>query len=185
MSTKLLVGSGRLYTHAAGTAMPGLSADPVGAGWTDLGPIAGGVRVEREQTLEEHFIDDDTGPVDVTRTAEALVVEANLAEATLARLAAATGADPPSASGGPPPGMTLAAYRGSEVVKLALLFRGNSPEGPGKRAQTYIPRGYFAGDVGLAHRSDELTVIPVEFRALVDEDAPSAAERFGVTVYES
>lgn len=182
--TKLLVGSGRLYTHASGTPMPALSADPALAGWSDLGPIAGGVRVEREQTLEEHFIDDETGPLDVTRTAEALVVEANLAEATLARLAAAAGAAPPS-SGGSPPGMTLAAYRGSEVAKLALLFRGNSPEGPGKRAQTYIPRGYFAGDVGLAHRSDELTVIPVEFRALVDEDAPSAAERFGVTVYES
>lgn len=185
MSTKLLVGSGRLYTHAPGTPMPTLSADPVSAGWSDLGPIAGGVRVEREQTLEEHFIDAETGPVDVTRTAEALVVEANLAEATLDRLAVAMGAAAPTPSGGPPPGESLAPYRGAEVTKLALLFRANSPEGPGKRAQTYIPRGYFAGDVGLAHRSDELTVIPVEFRALVDEDAPTVGERFGVTVYES
>lgn len=37
----------------------------------------------------------------------------------------------------------------------------------------------------LAHRKDEQTLIPVEFRALVDETAATQSERFGVTVYET
>ena len=85
---KLLVGSGRLYLHDAGTAMPAIGADPAAAGWADLGAIDGGVGVQREQTLEELFVDDETGPVDVTRTAESLRVRASLAEPTLTRLGA-------------------------------------------------------------------------------------------------
>ncbi len=185
MPVKLLVGSGALYVHAEGTAMPAIDADPVAAGWTNLGAIDGGVSVEREQTLEEHFIDSETGPVDVSRTAEALLIEANLVEPTLTNLGKALNNLTPSADGGPPAIETLAGYRGSTVAKQALLFRANSPEGPGKAGQTYIPRGYFAGDLGMAHRKDEQTVVPVEFRALVDDTAPTSAERFGVTVYET
>ena len=185
MPTKLLVGAGRLYAHSAGTAMPAIDADPTAAGWTDLGPIEGGVSVEREQTLEEHFIDEETGPVDVTRSAEALVVEANLAEPTLASLGLALNGLSAASAAGPPATQTLGAYRGAAVTKQALLFRAGSPEGPGKAGQVYLPRGYFAGDTGMAYRKDELTVIPVEFRALVDDQAATQAERFGVTVYET
>ena len=182
---KLLVGSGRLYLHDAGTAMPAIGADPTAAGWSDLGAIDGGVSVQREQTLEELFVDDETGPVDVTRTAESLRVRASLAEPTLTRLGAVLAGAAPSRDAGPPSTETLGAYRGAAVAKRALLFRAGSPEGPGKRGQTYIPRGYFAGELGMAHKKDAQTLAPVEFRALVDEEAASPAERFGVTVYET
>ena len=185
MPVKLLVGSDRLYLHAEGTAMPTIDADPTAAGWTDLGAIAGGVTVEREQTLEEHFVDHETGPVDVARTAEALVIETSLAEPTLNNLGRILNDLAPTSSAGPPPTEKLGSYRGATVAKHALLFRAGSPEGPGKSGQTYIPRGYFAGDIGLAHRKDEQTLIPVEFRALVDETAATQSERFGVTVYET
>ncbi len=185
MPTKLLVGSGRLYLHDPGTAMPAIDADPVAAGWRDLGPIDGGVRVERDQTLEEHFIDDETGPIDVSRTNESLIVEANLVEPTLTNLGDVLSGSTPAAAAGPPPTETLAGYRGATVAKHALLFRANSPEGPGLRGQTYLPRGYFAGDLGMAHKTDEHTIIPVQFRALVDEAASTSAERFGLTVYET
>ena len=185
MPTKLLVGSGRLYTHAEGTAMPAIDADPVAAGWRDLGPIDGGVRVEHEQKLEEHFVDDETGPVDVSRTAESLIIEASLAEPTLTNLGDVLANASPNVAAGPPATETLGTYRGASVAKQALLFRALSPEGAGKAGQTYIPRGYFAGDLGMAHRTDEHTLVPVEFRALVDDSAPSSAERFGVTVYET
>ncbi len=182
---KLLVGSGRLYLHDAGTAMPAIGADPAAAGWADLGAIDGGVGVQREQTLEELYVDDETGPVDVTRTAESLRVRASLAEPTLTRLGAVLSGGAPSREAGPPATEALGAYRGAAVAKRALLFRAGSPEGPGKRGQTYIPRGYFAGDLGMAHRSDAQTLVAVEFRALVDEDAAHPSERFGVTVYET
>ena len=182
---KLLVGAGRLYLHDARSAMPAITADPIAAGWTDLGAIDGGVRVQREQTLEELYIDEETGPVDVARTAESLRVEAALAEPTLSRLGAVLRGAAPSREAGPPATETLGGYRGASVAKHALLFRAGSPEGPGKRGQTYIPRGYFAGDLGMAHRSDAQTLVAVEFRALVDEDAADPSERFGVTVYET
>ena len=182
---KLLVGSGRLYAHAEGTAMPATNVDPTTAGWIDLGAIDGGVSAEREKTLEEHFVDHETGPVDVSRAAESLLIETNLAEPTLTNLGKVLNNLTPTTDVGPPATETLAGYRGATVAKQALLFRGGSPEGPAKIGQTYIPRGYFAGDLGLAHRKDEQTLIPVEFRALVDENAATDAERFGVTVYET
>lgn len=185
MPVKLLVGSGRLYLNSEGTAMPALTADPVAAGWIDLGAIVDGVTVEREQTLEEHFVDHETGPVDVTRSAEALIVTTSLAEPTLATLGRVLNDQVPVADAGPPATQRLGTYRGAPVAKHALLFRARSPEGPDKIGQTYVPRGYFAGDIGLVHRKDEQTVIPVEFRALVDDSAPTPAERFGVTLYES
>ena len=185
MAVKLLVGAGRLYLAPEATAMAALDADPAAAGWTDLGAIVGGVTVEREQFLEEHFVDHETGPVDVTRTAEALTIETSLAEPTLANLGRVLNGLVPAPDAGPPAAERLGGYRGSTVAKHALLFRAGSPEGPAKVGQLYIPRGYFAGDLGLVHRKDEGTLIPVQFRALVHETAPSAAERFGVTLYES
>ena len=180
---KLLIGSGALYLHAESTAMPAIDADPTTTGWIDLGAIEGGVNVEREQTLTEHFVDDETGPVDVTRTQEALVITANLVEPTLTNLGKVLRDVGPTSAAGPPATETLGGYRHSSVAKHALLFRAGSPEGPGKAGQTYVPRGYFADKLGMAHRKDEHTVIPVEFRALVDANATSQAERFGVTVY--
>lgn len=182
---KLLVGSGRLYLHSEGAAMPATSADPTAAGWTDLGTIDGGISVQREQTLEELFVDDETGPVDVTRTAESLLIEAALAEPTLSALGDILSGVAPTADAGPPATETLGVYRGAAVSKHALLFRAGSPEGPAKTGQTYIPRGYFAGPLGMAHKKDEQTLIPVEFRALVHPNAASPAERFGLTVYET
>ncbi len=182
---KLLVGSGRLYLHAERTAMPAVNANPTAAGWTDLGAIEGGVSVAREQTLKELFVDDETGPVDVARTAEALVLQASLAEPTLTNLGKALTGAAPTTGAGPPTTETLGGYRGATVARHALLFRAGSPEGPGKTGQTYVPRGYFAGDLGMAHRKDEQTVVPVEFRALVDANASTPAERFGLTVYET
>ena len=182
---KLLVGSGRLYLHTEATAMPAIDASPTAAGWTDLGAIDGGVSVQREQTLEELFVDDETGPVDVTRTAKSLLVEAALAEPTLTNLGKILSGAAPTSASGPPATETLGVYRGAGVAKHALLFRAGSPEGPGKTGQTYIPRGYFAGELGMAHKKDEQTLIPVEFRALVDPNASTQAERFGVTVYQT
>ena len=44
----------------------------------------------------------------------------------------------------------------------------------------------FLGNLNyMAHKTDEHTIIPVQFRALVDEAASTSAERFGVTVYET
>ena len=112
-------------------------------------------------------------------------MEASLAEPTLTNLGKVLSGAAPTGDAGPPATETIGAYRGAGVAKHALLFRAGSPEGPGKTGQTYIPRGYFAGELGMAHKKDEQTLIPVEFRALVDENAPSQAERFGVTVYET
>lgn len=180
---KLLIGSGTLYLHAEGTAMPAIDADPIAAGWIDLGAIEGGVSVDREQTLTEHFVDEETGPVEVTRAQEALLITANLVEPTLTNLGKVLSGATPTSDVGPPATETFGGYRHSSVAKHALLFRAGSPEGPGKVGQTYVPRGYFADKLGMAHRKDEQTVIPVEFRALVDANAASQAERFGVTVY--
>ena len=185
MPVKLLVGSGRLYLNAEAAAMPAIDADPVAAGWTDLGAIAGGVTVEREQTLEEHFVDHETGPVDVSRTAEALIIETSLAEPTLANLGRVLNDLTPTSAAGPPATERLGSYRGATVARHALLFRAGSPEGAGKTGRTYVARAYFAGDVGLAHRKDEQTLVPVEFRALVHEAAATSSERFGVTAYET
>lgn len=175
----ILVGVGQLYRAAVGEPFPNVDAVP-GANWTNMGNTDGGVTVTLEQTLAQHRVDQSTGPKKVTRSEENLIIETNLAQATLENLASLL----TEAVVDTPPGTTTIGtrevnlYRGFTVQEFTLLFRGISPYGPWP-AQFQVPRGYFDGAVAIGHTKDAKQLFAARFVALEDPDAASAVERFG------
>jgi len=178
-SYELLTGVGRIYVASVGTAFPVLTAVPSGS-WRDMGETSGGVTVNYGQTLKEIEVDQETGPVKAVRTKEDLEIETKLAIGTLENLADALGVtvtDTPPGSGTIGT-REISQYAGSVVNEFAFLFRGSSPYGD-YPAQYELPRGYFTGKVKLDHDVDKGVLIPVTFKALVDLDAATDAEKFG------
>lgn len=181
----ILVGSGKVYVADVATAFPAVNAAP-GVGWTDLGEFDGGVTATLEQTTVEHRIDSETGPVKATRSEEGLAISTNLAEATLENLAKVLDDKTVTPAAGPPATKSMGMYRGGVVREYALLFRGNSPYAAGVYAQFQVPRAYVASDsIGMSFVKDGKTLIPVEFRALVDPLAGTDAAKFGTLVAQT
>lgn len=182
---EVLVGVGTLYRAAADTAAPDVDDSP-GGDWTDLGDTDGGVTVTPQQTIDEHRTDQETGPVKATRSEESLVIETNLVKALADTLGAVLGNDVTETAAGADSVGTkeVGLSRGADVETYAFLFRGDSPEQDGAPGQYYIPRGYFGGEMGMEFVKDGKTLVPVEFHALVDPDASSADEKFGVVTYQ-
>ncbi|KKN55916.1 hypothetical protein LCGC14_0577590 [marine sediment metagenome] len=177
----VLVGSGELFVAPVGEAFPDVDTTPAG-NWESLGDVDGGVTVNLNQTLDEHRVDDESGPIKATISEEDLQIVANLAEATLENLGNAFDRQDPVTAAGPPAIKTNTLYRGVGVVtEMALLFRTSSPYvlGTASNMQFEVPRAVQAGNIGPAFVKDGKTLIPVEFHALADQSAPTAAEKFG------
>ncbi len=180
----ILVGSGEIFIAPVGEAFPDADDAPAG-NWVTLGDIDGGVTINKTQSTDEHEVDDESGPVKITRSAERMTIVANLAEATLDNLGEVFNKQDPSVDAGPPAIKTLNLYRGvGNVNEVAVLFRGGSPYGD-FNAQYQIPRAAQIGDIGSAFVKDSKVLIPVEFTALVDPNAATAAEKFGSWVAQT
>ncbi len=178
----ILVGSGILYIAPLAEAFPKPDIAPAG-NWVSLGEIDGGVEANVEQTVDEHRIDSETGPVKMTRSEESMMLSANLAEATLANLAAILN-DNTVSTATTPTRKILGMYRGATVSEHAFLFRGSSPYGA-FNAQFEVPRGAITGNIGMSFTKDEKVLFPVEFSCLVDDLASSDDEKFGRWVAQS
>jgi hypothetical protein len=181
---EILTGVGELYLAPAGTAFPDVNATP-GASWIDLGNTQDGVTVTADQDITEIRVDQETGPVKATRAEENLVIGTKLAAATLENLAYVLG----NSVIDTPPGVgtigtrEVGMYRGQVVKTYALLFRGVSAYGD-YPAQYEVPLGYFGGASESEYTKDGNAGIPVEFHALVDPNAATDAEKFGVLVMQ-
>lgn len=182
---EILVGVGTLYVAVAGTAAPATVGTTPSSAWTNLGDTDGGVTITKEQNIELFRNDQSTAPKKAVRTEEDVVIETNLAKATLENLVFAingTVTDTPPGAGTIGT-RTLKMYKGADVTQYAFLFRGSSPYGafPG---QFYIPVGVFLDDIGMEFKKDEMTLIPIKFAALENPSASTEADRFGLITYQ-
>lgn len=176
---EILTGVGRLYSAEVGTAFPDVDETP-NASWRDLGDTQDGVTVTLDQKIDEHRVDQETGPVKASRSEESAVLETSLAEATMENLADVLGAtvQDTMAAAGVPGTREVPLYRGANVKTKAFLFRGSSAYG-NYPAQYELPVGYFGGAVELKDSKDGNRAIGVEFHALVDHNAATDSEKFG------
>ena len=181
---EILTGVGSLYIAPVGESFPAVNATP-GGNWRSLGGTQDGVTVTPGQTIDEHFIDQETGPVKASRSEESVMIETKLADSTLENLADVMGnlVTTVAAGSGTIGTKAVALYRGATVATFALLFRGVSAYGS-YNAQYEVPVGYFGGDLGLEDTKDGNRAIPVEFHALVDPNAVSDATKFGRLVMQ-
>lgn len=181
---EILTGVGDLYVADVGTAFPDVDDTP-GASWRLMGPTQDGVTVTLDQKIEEHRVDQETGPVKASRSEESLTVETQLAESTLENLADVLGAtveDTPAGTGVAGT-REIPMYRGGAVATKALLFKGQSAYGDFP-AQFEVPYGYFGGATELKDTKDGNRSIGVEFHALVDPNAATDDEKFGRLVMQ-
>ncbi len=183
---EILTGVGTLYVAAVGTTFPALTATP-SASWADLGETEGGVTVTLSQTTVRLRTDQRTGPVKAVRTEEDLLIETQLAEATLENMAKLHGmtVTDTAAAAGAIGTREIPLHRGSVIDEYALLFRGASQSAYGDYpAQYEVPRGYYDGPISLPHKKEAKVVIPVQFVALEDTNAGNENDRFGRLVMQ-
>lgn len=176
---EILSGAGTLYIAPHEEAAPTVDATPAG-NWEEMGETDGGVKVKYSQEIGKQHTDQRTGAVKAIRKEESLVIETNLAQATLENLAQAMGGltvTDTAAGSGTIGKREMGMSQGGEVSEFSMLFRADSPYGD-YPAQYYVGRGFFSGEQGMEYKKEDKVLIPVVFEALEDLDA-AQADRFG------
>lgn len=182
-----------VYRAPVGESFPDVDEAPAG-NWSLIGSSGArnysgeGVTVVHAQEIEEVRPLGSTGPVKALRTSEGLVVRFTLWDMLLEQYTHALNdnAVATTAAGAGTPGFkTLQLYRGLDVALLALLVRGDvSPEGAGWKSQYQVPVCYQAAAPEPVFAKGAPAGLALEFMALEDPNAASAAERFGALLVQ-
>ena len=176
-----------LWLAPVGTAFPLIDGDPAVA-WIKVGTSGdrnysdAGVTVTHNQTLDQARPAGSVGPVKAFRTAEDLMISLELWDITLEQYATALNAaaiTTTAAGAGTAGFKKLGLSQGESVTTYALLARGVSPYGDGFNAQYEVPRCYQSASPKPVFNKGKPAGLALEFAALEDPAAASAAERFG------
>lgn len=171
-----------------GTTFPLVDAAPTGD-WVKIGTSGDesydpeGVGVSHNQVVNPVRPLGSTGPVKMFRQEEELIIRFTLWDVSLEqyRLAVNSNAVTTTAAGSGTAGFkALPLYQGDQVATMALLLRADvSPYGDGMKMQYEVPYCAMSGNPEPAYRKGEPTGLTLEFSALVNPNAASAAEKFG------
>lgn len=182
-----------VYWAPVGEAFPAIDAAPAG-NWTKIGSSGDrnysgeGVTIVHEQTVELFRSLGATGPIKASRTEESLMIRFTLWDLLLEqyRLALNANAVSTTAAGSGTAGFKqVELYRGLTVTTMALLVRGDvSPEGAGWKTQYQVPVCFQSGSPEPVFAKDAPAGLALEFAALEDPNAASAAARFGQLVVQ-
>jgi hypothetical protein len=171
-----------VYVAPIGTAKPALSATPASP-WALLGTsgadnyTSDGITVTPSQTTTIFRALKSLGPRKVFRTEEDLKFGLTLADMSLEQLAIAFNNNTVATVAGV---KTLGMARGSSIATMSLLVRGPSPYEEDGVMQWYVPICMQTGSGSVALKNGEAAGVALEFQALVDPDATSEDEIFGV-----
>ena len=173
----IIAGPATVWLAPVGEAFPAIGA-AVAGNFVSLGRTEGGVTVTHNESIELLRVDQDTGPVKAIRSEESLVIEFSLAELTLERYALilnnATVTDNASSD------REFPLRAGLDVDRRALLARGDLSPYESGNLQYEVPIVVQTGSPAISFVRDDKSVLGVEFTAIEDPAAASAAERFGV-----
>lgn len=177
-----------IYFAPTGTAFPAID-DATVTGFTKIGTSGDsnysedGVTFVHEQTIEQFRALGGTGPRKVSRTEENLIVRFTLWDLLLEqyKLALNSNVVSTTAAGSGTAGFKeIDLYRNIDVALMALLARGNmSPEGDTWNEQYQVPVCYQSASPEPVFVKGAPAGLSLEFTALEDPNAASAAARFG------
>ncbi len=177
-----------------GTSFPDLADSPAAA-WTKIGTSGDrnysedGVVVAHDQTTELFHALGSTGPVKASRTQELLMVRFTLWDMNLEhyRLVLNNNTVSSTAAASGTAGIKdIDIYRDLDITMMALLVRGDvSPAGTGWKSQYQIPWVFQSGSPEPVYQKGEPMGLELEFTALEDPNAGSAAVRFGKLVVQT
>lgn len=171
-----------------GTVFPAVNAAP-GVGWAkvgtsgDLNYTSEGVTVEHSQNINYWRALGDSGSRKVFRLEEDLKIRLVLADVSLEQYAHALNSNAlttQAAASGAAGYKKIGLSRGVFVATKALLVRGPSPYGDDLTLQYEVPRAAQSGNPSIVWRRSEPAGLALEWTALVDPDAATEFERFGV-----
>lgn len=176
-----------LYLAPVGTAFPLIDGAPAAA-WIKVGSNGDrnysedGVTVAHSQSIETARPAGATGPVKAWRTEEDLKISLTLWDMTLEQYRKALDdvtVTTVAAGAGTAGHKMIPLSQGQEVTAYALLARGVSAYGAGFNAQYEVPRCFQSGNPEPVFTKGQPAGLELEFTALEDLAAASAAERFG------
>ncbi len=145
----VLVGTGTLFYHTT----PGTA---VGSVTTEFGYTEDGVTIEYNADINDVMVEEETFAINRVIDKEELIITCNLAENLLANLenvmaGALTG------------GASIVDLGAGALRTMALKFVGATVGGTDRTI--YIPYAHPVGVVGMSYKKDEMTMIPVQFKA--------------------
>lgn len=183
-----------VWSAPVGEVFPDLADAPSG-NWTKIGTSGDleygeeGVTVTHQQTVEVWRGLGSTGARKAMRTEEGLMVAFTLHDLTLSEYAKAMNGNTvtASAAGAGAAGTDdIDLYRGLDVSLVALLVRGNaSPGGAGFSMQYQVPVAFQNASPEPVFTKGAPAGLALEFMALEDPDASTAADRFGKLVVQT
>jgi hypothetical protein len=177
-----------VYWAPASTTKPEVDESPASP-WALLGTSgadnyeAAGITVTPGQTTTVFRGLKSLGPRKVFRTEEELKFGLTLADMSLEQLSVAFNNNTVTttpASPGVAGSKTLGMSRGSSIATMALLVRGPSPYMEDGVMQWYVPLCMQTGSGSVSLKNGEAAGVALEFQALVDPDATSDEEIFGI-----
>jgi len=181
------------YWAALSTAFPAID-DAAVTGFTKIGTSGDrnysdeGVTVVHEQSIEPVRVLGSTGPVKVLRTEEGLIIRFTLFDLLLEqyKLALNQNTVATTAAGSGTAGFKeIDLYQDLDVNQIALLLRGQvSPEGAGWNTQYEVPAAYQSASPEPVFVKGAPAGLGLEFTAIEDPNAASAAKRFGRLVVQ-
>lgn len=182
------------YFAATGSTFPDLNDTPI-APWAKIGTSGDrnysedGVTIVHGQTIEQFRALGSTGPVKASRTEESLIIRFTLWDMLLEqyRLALNQNVVTTTAAGAGTAGIKdIDLYQNLDISMIALLVRGDvSPEGNNWKSQYQIPQCYQSGSPEPVYQKGAPMGLGLEFTAIEDPDAASAAVRFGKLVVQN
>ena len=182
---ELIVGPLTLWTAPVGEAFTVIDVAPAG-NWVKVGSSGDedytddGVVVLAPQTVEFFRGAGNTGPRKAYITEEDLIVRVTVANMTLEEVNLAFNSVAITTAAGPPAIKDITLNRGSvEPAQMALQVRGKSPYADAKNMQFEIPVAIHMGSPEFPFTKSAVTAFQLEFMALVDPSAATAAEKFG------
>jgi hypothetical protein len=177
-----------VWIAPVGEAFPDVDTAP-GGGWAKIGTSGDqnytedGVVVSLAQTIEKWRGAGTTGPRKAFRTSEDMTVRFTLVDLTLEQLKHALNGNTvtDTAAGTGTPGVRkIGLSRGHTVTPFALLIRGGvSPYGDSFSMQFEVPVAVLQSSQELEFKKGTPAGVLLEWAAMEDPDASSAAERFG------
>lgn len=176
-----------LWLAPVGTSFPLVDAAPA-VTWVLVGTSGirsqdeAGVTTTHSQTVNKVRTGGSLGPVKAFRSEEDLMFKVSIFDITLEQVRIALNANAlttVAAGTGTAGFKRVGLSRGPDVTEYALLARGSSPYGDGMNAQYEVPRCYMSNSPAIVHRKGAPAAVELEFTALEDANAASAAFRFG------
>ena len=184
---EILAGPYTLWLAPVGTAFPILTAVPAVA-WVKIG-TNGDANYDDEGVTVSHVLKQEvarpagrTGPVKAWTTEEDLMISLKLWDVSVEQYATAlnkAAITTVAAGVGTPGTKKVGLSQGAEITQYALLARGLSPYGDNYVAQYEVPRCFQSANAKPVYKKGKPATLDLEFTALEDLGAASAAERFG------